>query len=171
MTIRSLLQLVVMSAFLSGATSTCSEYRKVVKGPDALTYWGGEHARSRGCPAVERPAEIYPRIKQDLLNKINRYIETHPELPETKRKQLRELTVHVGMTKEEVRLLLGEPSEMLTTPETLQGMARDEWKDAEEAWTYRVIGPSCGLYYVSVLYFRADMITHIIKIIPPIWWL
>ena len=171
MSIRSLLLLVVMSAFLSGATSTCSEYRKEVIGPDALTYWAGEHARSRGCPGVERPAEIYPRIKQDVLNKINRYIDTYPQLPEIKKKQLRELTVHVGMTKEEVRLLLGEPSEILTTPETLQEMARDEWKDAEEAWTYRVIGPSCGLYYTSVLYLRADTITHIVKIITPIWWL
>jgi len=165
--IRSLF--VVISAFLLAGTSTCAEYRKEITGPDALSYWAYQPAMQRH-PGVLIAGEEVLRLERELIDKVNRYIETHSEVPDNKKAQLRKLTVHVGMIKEEVRLLLGDPSEVLRSPETLQGMAKDEWKDTEEAWVYRSYAGE-KYYYPYVLYFRADTITQIIKIIPPIWWL
>ena len=80
---------------------------------------------------------------QDALDqKISGYLREHPEaansLAVSKFRALRQATV--GMTKEQIRILLGAPSETVTDRERLEKLARKYWPDirdrAAEAWLY-----------------------------------
>jgi hypothetical protein len=80
---------------------------------------------------------------QDALDqKISGYLREHPEaansLAVTKFRALRQATV--GMTKEQIRILLGAPTETVTDRERLEKLARKYWPDirdrAQEAWLY-----------------------------------
>ena len=77
-----------------------------------------------------------------LDQKISSYLREHPEaansLDLNKFRALRQATV--GMTKEQIRILLGAPSETVTDRERLEKLARKYWPDirdrAAEAWRY-----------------------------------
>ena len=80
---------------------------------------------------------------QDALDqKISGYLREHPEaansLAVSKFRALRQATV--GMTKEQIRILLGAPSETVTDRERLEKLARKYWPDirdrSAEAWLY-----------------------------------
>jgi len=166
--VREVRDSVVLIVTLFSFINACSQYRKQLAGPDAFGIWASEYAKRKGCTGKRTSAEGL-RIHEDLVNRVDLYINKHPDLVDLKTKQLQELTVHLGMTKEEVRALLAEPSEVLKTQERLSGMAKDEWKETEEAWLYQLGGPNCSYYETYILYFRADNITHIVRVIPPIW--
>jgi len=80
---------------------------------------------------------------QDAIDQqISGYLREHPEaansLAVSKFRALRQATV--GMTKEQIRILLGAPAETVTDRERLEKLARKYWPDirdrAAEAWRY-----------------------------------
>jgi hypothetical protein len=106
--------------------------------------------------------EDVARFEKELSIKADDYVKGHPNLPDQRKECLRKFNVCLGMSKEEVQLLLNEPFERVTTPEKLPGLAKEEWKDTEVAWLYR-IQSSLFNNAVGVLYFREGSLTHIME--------
>ena len=77
-----------------------------------------------------------------IEQQISAYLRVHPEaansLAVTKFRVLRQASV--GMTKEQIRILLGAPTEVATGRERIEKIARKYWPDirdrATEAWLY-----------------------------------
>ena len=98
-----------------------------------------------------------------LDQKISGYLREHPEaansLDVMKFRSLHQATV--GMTKEQIRILLGAPTEMATDREQLEKLARKYWPDirdrATEAWLYPL-----GWR----LYFESDRVVDITQYVP-----
>ena len=90
--------------------------------------------------------------------KVEQYITARSYLSEQRKRQLRELTVYVGMAKEEVRLLVEEPVEITRDLARMAELARNYWSEFNnqitEAWVYKA--------YVwestYALYFRDDVL-------------
>jgi hypothetical protein len=101
---------------------------------------------------------------QDRLDqRISAYLREHPEaansLEVSKFRSLRQATV--GMTKEQIRILLGAPADVITDRDRLEKLARKYWPEirdrAREAWVYP-LGWN--------LYFDADQVVDITQYVP-----
>lgn len=68
-----------------------------------------------------RENEMYEEDMEALKEDVEKYIALHPDLSEAAKNNLRELRVAEGATKEEVKLLLGEPD-----------------KISDETWVYKI---------------------------------
>jgi len=103
-----------------------------------------------------RGIEMYDEDIDALKEEVKEYIVAHPELSDAKKKDLRELKVMQGETKEEVRLLLGSPDKIVN-PQT---------------WVYKIstwraftvfIVPVFFVHEGYYLYFKDDILTGIEK--------
>lgn len=72
-----------------------------------------------------RESEMYEEDIPALKQEVEKYIAAHPDLSEPEKNNLRELKVTEGLTKEEVKLLLGEPDKIIR-------------KGPAEIWIYRI---------------------------------
>ena len=108
-------------------------HERMKGGPYAVTYW-------RDTRPQEPSGTEIDNFKGQLKAKVEQYLATHPIQDENRKFWLLHLEVIRGMTREEVRLLLGEPVEIIHEPETLQEAAKQFWRDLEgrarEAWIY-----------------------------------
>lgn len=77
-----------------------------------------------------RENEAYDEDILTLKEEIEKYISTHTDLSETTKNNLRELKLTERATKEEVRLLLGEPDRIIK--------AGIKTYSATEIWIYRI---------------------------------
>gem|GEM_PF-2372952 len=101
-----------------------------------------------------REIEMYTEDIDALKEDVEKYIATHPELSDEIKKNLREIKVTLGETKEEVQLLLGDPDKI-----TGQGV-----------WIYRIskwraftvfIIPVFFVREGYYLYFKDDVLVDI----------
>ena len=156
---------------LLGFLNACLRYETIPRGPDAFAYWSSQYAKQKGCTGLITSAER-ARISEDVDNRLNRYLASHPEFSDAKKKQFRgrygNITVQPGMTKEDVRGLVDAPAEILTSPDKLSGVAKDEWGETQEAWIYYLGGLLCH-DDTYIVYFRSDTVTHIVKSLPITW--
>ena len=96
----------------------------------------------------------------NLKGKIEDYISQHPEIDEEVKSALKNFKVIKGMTKEQVRLLLGNPERVQTLN------SKNKFR-ADERWVYMMKESRC-VYVVPVpiffthdayhLYFRGDIL-------------
>ena len=121
----------------------------------AVTYWRDEQIKRNS----KRPSDgEIDTFKTGLRIKVEQYITARSYLSEQRKRQLRELTVYVGMAKEEVRLLVEEPVEITRDLARMAELARNYWSEFNnqitEAWVYKA--------YVwestYALYFRDDVL-------------
>lgn len=106
------------------------------------------------------------KFRDDLAGRTSDYLTKHPAIATSPRaSQFRfERRVDLGMSKEEVTLLLGAPDAVTTDPDQMKAAAEIFWpqvsKKAKEMWTY----PSGWS-----LYFEADRLVDItVRGKPPI---
>jgi hypothetical protein len=98
------------------------------------------------------------KFRDELASRVSDYLTRHPDLATSPRaSQFRfERRVDLGMTKEEVTLLLGAPDAATADPDRMKASAAMFWPDvskhAKEMWTY----PSGWS-----LYFGADRLVDI----------
>lgn len=98
-----------------------------------------------------------------LDQKISAYLREHPEaansIEVSKFRFLRQATV--GMTKEQIRILLGQPTEAVTDRDRLEKIASKYWPNirdrATEAWLYPL-----GWRF----YFEDDRVVDITQYVP-----
>jgi len=133
------LSLVLLLFALAACRSTAGEQR-TLQGPTALEIWtAGVILRTGREPTFD---ERYQWDSQ-MERRISTYLSAHPEIsnsPEVSNFTfLRQ--VAVGMSKEQVQLLLGLPAGAATDPAEIEKLARAYWpliKEGQvtEAWVY-----------------------------------
>jgi hypothetical protein len=82
------------------------------------------------------------RFTEELDGRVREFLDRHPELASSYRvgtfRHFRQAAL--GMTKAEVRLLLGDPREVTADPARMEALARRFWptvkEKAKEAWVY-----------------------------------
>ena len=122
---------------LSVSAISCGFYHRPVQlGIDVLSYWTG----------IRFPYQSYTgadidKLKTELLTKVEQYVSERPNLPQTKRAQLRKLIVYRGMNREESLLLLGKADEILRDLVEIEKRAGSFWtavrERVQEVWVYR----------------------------------
>lgn len=107
-----------------------------------------------GCKSVDPESHFMgsfspasPELVMQRRDRIDRYIEAHPELTERQRALLHSGVVGEGLAKEQVRLLLWRDPDKIEQGSLKYG--------ADEMWFYR--GPKWNDYY----YFRGDVLIKI----------
>jgi hypothetical protein len=109
-----------------------------------------------------RENEMYEEDLAALKEEVEKYIASHPDLSEAAKNNLRALKVAEGATKEEVKLLLGEPDK--ASP-----------GHASEVWIYRIskmrafsvfIVPVFFAHEGYYLYFKDGVLTAIERHYP-----
>jgi hypothetical protein len=106
------------------------------------------------------PNEEIIQFRRELTERANLYIKQHPDLPQ--KDMFQKLAATPGMNQEQVRFLLGEPKERITTAEKLPDKVKEQWSEFDEAWLY----PTQSSKFndaIDVLYFRQGRVTHIIE--------
>jgi hypothetical protein len=135
---RALALPLLILALVGCATHTAVEQR-TTEGPAAEQFFVYKVVLQNGRePTFEERQTWLDAIDQQ----ISGYLREHPEvansLAVSKFRALRQATV--GMTKEQIRILLGAPAETVTDRERLEKLARKYWPDirdrAAEAWRY-----------------------------------
>ncbi len=135
------LSLVVV--FLMGCLFT-REFIKGESGPDAVVYW-----RVKDKHRQKTSAEVEEYMKQ-LDKKVEEYMLKNPGLSDETKKWLKVFnTVHIGMTKEQVLLLLEDPARKEPVSE----------HGANEKWVYIGYHP----YGEDHLYFKGDTLIKIFE--------
>jgi len=111
--------------------------------PDAVVYW-----RDKDKRGIKSQAEVKEFMEQ-LDKKIDEYIAKNPQLSNEIKEWLNVFqTIHIGMTKEQVLLLLDEPAKK--EPISDYG--------ADEKWIYVIYHP----YGEDHLYFKGDTVIKIL---------
>lgn len=130
--------MVVLMAGLFGP-----KFEEYGMGPNAVTYWRDKDKRS-----IKSQAEVEEFMKQ-LDRKIDEYIAKNLHLSDEIKEELKVFhTVHIGMTKEQVLLLIDEPAKKIAISEY----------GADEKWIY-IIYHSYGEDH---LYFKGDTVIKIL---------
>jgi hypothetical protein len=113
-----------------------------------------EHKLRRELSDEEQGA-LNETVREELQCRIERYLSSRPQMGDERAYRLRNGLVRPGLTREEVRLLLGEPAEIARDPGQIKRAASKYWPKvrdvADEAWVYP------GFLYWDhryVLYFR-----------------
>lgn len=118
------------------------KFKEQKTGPFAVTYW-----RDKGKNYDRSSAEIEEFIQQ-FDKKVANYISKNPQRPEWIRENLLAGETTIGMTKEEILLLLGEPAKK--KPVSDYG--------ADEKLVYITYRP----YGEDHLYFKGDTVIKIL---------
>jgi hypothetical protein len=119
----------------------------------------GEHRLRRELTREEKLA-LGETVREELRDRIERYISSRHDLGEERKYRLRNAPVTPGLTREEVALLLGEPGEVTRDPSRIKQLASKHWSRVrditDEAWMYQGLATRWGHRYV--LYFRDDVL-------------
>jgi hypothetical protein len=119
------------------------KFKEKETGPGAVTYWEDKD-KSRQRSSTEKK-----EFMKQLDTKIDKYIAQNPQLSEEIKEQLKVFhTVYIGMTKEQVLLLLDEPAKKETVSDY----------GADEKWVYITYHP----YAEDHLYFKDDTVIKIL---------
>ncbi len=139
MTWRTALLAGVLAAVLLGGCGTFTLDQRALEGPEASRIWKTRFVGGYGrSPSFEETQ----RFEDQLDQKVRAYLDRHPELVAASRAPNLRFwrRVSVGMTKEEVQLLLDSPDDTTTDPVRMQAAARRFWpevkKRAKEMWSY-----------------------------------
>ena len=121
------------------ASGKAPEVQRTTEGPTAdeehAARFAGEYGRA---PSFDETAAF----RADLENRVAAYLARHPDLATSTRAS--QFTFHrraaVGMTREEVTLLMGPPASTSRDVAQMQAAARQFWpsvaRQAREMWTY-----------------------------------
>lgn len=148
-----------------GSCATINEVpvQRATVGPRAESIYNARFVR--GYARLQTFDET-SKFREDLARRTSDYLTRHPAIATSPRaSQFRfERRVDLGMSKEEVTLLLGAPDAVTADPDKMKAAAEMFWpevsKQAQEMWTY----PSGWS-----LYFDADRLVDItVKGKPPI---
>jgi hypothetical protein len=119
------------------------KFKEQRMGPSAVTYWEDKDKSHQRSPAEKR------EFSQQLDRRIDEYISRNPQLSEEIKEELKVFhTVYIGMTKEQVLLLLDEPTKKEPVSEY----------GADEKWVYITYRP----YGEDHLYFKGDTVIKIL---------
>ena len=116
-----------------------SDVQRATEGPTAYEVYSVRFVRSYGRPPTFEETFAW---RDELDGRINAYFVRHPEVAISIRAQQfrRERRVAVGMTKEEVVVLVGTPDGTTADPQALAQGAGTFWPDmqarAKELWNY-----------------------------------
>jgi len=134
---RALLGVAVGSLLLGGCAFTLDQ--RVTEGPEATRIWQLRAAQAIGrSPSFDETLSF----EDQLDRRVRAYLDRHPAVVGSPRgPNLRFWRrVSVGMTKEEVLLLLDRPDLTTTDPARMEAAARRFWpevrKRAKELWSY-----------------------------------
>ena len=136
--VRALSLVLLLVAFAACAPTTREQ--RTLHGPTALEVWtAGVVLRTGRGPTFDERHQWDSQME----TQISRYLSAHPEIANSPAVSnftfLRQ--VGVGMSKEQVLLLLGPPVGAATDPAQLEALARAYWPaikaaDPTEAWVY-----------------------------------
>jgi hypothetical protein len=149
-----------VAAFGAGCAGKPAMEQRTTEGPTAEQAFAHRVARQNGREPTFEERQTW---KDDLDLKIARYLDANPQdanaLGVTKFRYLHQVTV--GMSKEQVTILLGRPSAVTTEAERMAELARKYWDDLKErtteAWSYPL-----GWH----LYFSGDRLAEITQYVP-----
>jgi hypothetical protein len=136
---RRLLGLVALSLVLAACASARAVEQRTTQGPTAEQFWMLRMIEANGRePNFDERRHWQNQIDDDIA----RYLRSHPEaassLEVSTFRFFRRTTV--GMTKEQIVILLGPPETTTTEPAEMEKLARQYWPAvkarAKEAWTY-----------------------------------
>ena len=113
--------------------------KRTTHGPTAEEIWTARFGGSTG-----RPPSMDERghWEDQIDRRISRYLHEHPEVANAYEVQTFRFSkqVTVGMTKEQVTVLLGAPNAMVTDAAEMEKLARKYWPEikgkAKEVWLY-----------------------------------
>lgn len=131
------LAVALAALFLSGCAFALDQ--RAIEGPEATKLWKLRLAKSYGRPPS---FEETLRFEDELEQRVGAYLASHPAvLTSPRAPNLRFWRrVSVGMTKEEVLLLLDKPDHTTSDPARMEAAARQFWpevkKRAKEVWVY-----------------------------------
>ncbi|MBI4588113.1 MAG: hypothetical protein HY725_04700 [Candidatus Rokubacteria bacterium] len=139
--------ILLLLAVLLGGCAIFTIEQRTVEGPTADDIWKTNFRAANGrSPRFEESRTF----EDELDRRVRAYLARNSEVAYTPRAgQLRFWRqVTVGMTKEEVSLLLGKPQETTDDPARMELLARKFWPmvkpKAKEAWLYP---PGWTLYF------------------------
>jgi len=125
------------AVLLGGCAFTLDQ--RAVEGPEATRIWKLHFAQSYGwAPSFEETRQFEDQLDQ----RVRAYLDGHPAAVTSPRAPNLRFwrRVSVGMTKEEVLLLLDRPDATTTDPARMEAAARRFWpevkKRAKELWSY-----------------------------------
>jgi hypothetical protein len=154
------LALVALALLLGACLGGPRIEQRTTQGPTADEFWVYRMVLTNGR---EPNFDERRHWQNEMEDQIGRYLREHPAASNsldvsTFRFYRR---VAVGMTKEQVLILLGRPTKMTTESAEMEKLARRYWPDvkdrAKEAWTYPL-----GWYF----YFAEDRVVDIIQYVP-----
>jgi len=133
----SLIMVILMSGLLG------PNFKDYKMGPNAVNYWGNKEKKRQKLSAEAKEFTV------QLDKKIDEYIKHNPQLSDEIKEQLKIFhSVHLGMNKEQVLLLLEEPPKKVPVSEY----------GADEKWIYITYHP----YAEDHLYFKGDIVIKIL---------
>jgi len=130
--------LAVGASLLLGSCAFALDER-AMEGPEATKIWKLRFATSYGRPPSFEETE---RFEDQLEQRMRAYLDRRPALASSPRAPNLRFwrRVSVGMTKEEVLLLLDSPDYTTSDPAQMEARARGFWpevkKRAKEMWSY-----------------------------------
>ncbi len=129
---------VALAALLLGGCAAALDQR-AIEGLEAVRIWKLRFAGSYGrAPSFEEARGFEDRLEQ----RIRAYLDGHPAVANSLRATTLRFwrRVAVGMTKEEILLLLDKPDDTASDPARMEAAARRFWpevkKRAKETWSY-----------------------------------
>jgi len=158
---RRLLALVALPLVLTACASGKAVEQRTSQGPSAEQFWFYRMIGANGRePNFDERRHWQNQIDEDIAQ----YLRTHPEaassLEVSTFRFYRRATV--GMTKEQIVILLGNPETTTTDPAEMEKLARRYWPAvkarAKETWTYPL-----GWRF----YFAGDRVVDITQYLPP----
>jgi hypothetical protein len=160
MMIRLLLVVLLVAAVGSGCAGKPALEQRTTEGPTAEQAFAYRLGQQNGREPTFEERQTW---KDELDLKIDRYLNANPEdanaLGVLKFRYLHQVTV--GMSKEQVTILLGQPIGVTTEAERMAELARKYWDDIKdhttEAWSYP-LGWS--------FYFSGDRLVEITQYVP-----
>ncbi len=158
---RRLWILVALPLVLTACALGRAVEQRTTQGPAAEHFWTVRMIEANGRePNFDERRHWQDQIDEDIA----RYLRNHPEaassLEVSTFRFFRRTTV--GMTKEQIVILLGPPETTTTDPAEIEKLARQYWSAvkarAKEAWTYAL-----GWRF----YFAGDRVVDITQYLPP----
>ena len=154
------LALVALTLMLGACAANRGVEQRTSQGPTASELWMYKMVLTNG-----REPTFDERLywQNDLEDQIGRYLRAHPEAANSLEVSTFRFyrRVAVGMTKDQVVILLGPPTKKTTDAAEMEKGARKYWPDlkdrAKEAWAYPL-----GWYF----YFAEDRVIDITRYVP-----
>jgi hypothetical protein len=154
------LALVALTLMLGACASTREVEQRTSQGPTADEFWLYRMMLTNGR---EPNFDERRHWQNDIEDQISKYLREHPEaansLEVSTFRFYRRATV--GMTKEQVVILLGRPIKTTTDAAEIEKAARKYWPDvkdrAKEGWAYPM-----GWFF----YFAEDRVVDITRYVP-----